>query len=123
MLDILSLVVNVISVGAFVFSFLAWLRIRRAEDARTAERLRMRASITVTLTCGERERVLPLYLRRAELLGRIGMVPMREAGRRFSLAWLATPMFLAALDEAQQGKGSYVLRIPCSPEEIDQFAI
>lgn len=84
--------------------------------------------ITVQLTSVGREEMttrLPLHLRRedlsrAEVLGRIGMLPMREPGKRFSLKFLATGAFLIELEMLKGGEGD-VLSIPALEEEIDQF--
>lgn len=72
-----------------------------------------------------RVRELPLRLRRgdvtrAEVLGRIGMMPMREPGKRFSIRYLATPAFLDDLNAVADGKSSE-LEIRCSDEELGQF--
>lgn len=50
------------------------------------------------------------------------MLPMRESGRRFSLAYLADPGFLRAIGMAQDGHGVGTIVIPCSQEEYVQFA-
>ncbi len=68
---------------------------------------------------------LPLVLKRrdvsrAELLGRIGMLPMRQKGARFSLRALSTAAFMAAVNEVVDGK-STTLVIPASREEVEQF--
>lgn len=92
-----------------------------------------RASETVAVTLaitegeGDRKVELPLSLlrrdvTRAELLGRIGMLPMREAGRRFSLRALSSPAFLAGINEVAEGKTSRLV-IPATTEEIEQFDI
>lgn len=74
---------------------------------------------------GERSVELPLRLRRgdvsrAEMLGRIGMLPMREKGARFSLRHLSSPTFFDDLNKVASGKGGRLV-IPASADEFDQF--
>jgi hypothetical protein len=76
---------------------------------------------------GQEPRLLPVFLRRrdltrAELLGRIGMLPMKESGApRFDLkALLATREFFEDLNALMEGKGN-ALEIAATPDEIDQF--
>jgi len=57
---------------------------------------------------------------RAELLGRLGMA-LKNQGQRFSLKALSTPAFMRSVNEVVEGKTS-TLVIPCTKEEIDQFA-
>jgi hypothetical protein len=69
---------------------------------------------------------LPIELRRAELtraeiLGRIGMIPMKEKGKRFSLEYLNTSKFLRRINEIIEGHGDSDLVIPCTEEELNQF--
>jgi hypothetical protein len=72
-----------------------------------------------------REIALPLEivrrdLSRAELLGRIGMLPMKKAGARFALRELGTPAVMRALNAVAKGETN-TLVIPASAEEIEQF--
>ena len=57
---------------------------------------------------------------RAELLGRLGMA-LKNQGQRFSLKALSTPTFMRAVNEVVEGHTS-TLVIPCTKEELDQFA-
>jgi len=57
---------------------------------------------------------------RAELLGRLGMA-LKNQGQRFSLRAMSTPAFMRSVNEVVEGKTS-TLVIPCTKEEIDQFA-
>lgn len=61
-------------------------------------------------------------LTRAEILGRLGMVPMKQPGKRFAIRHLATPEFIRAINEVVDRKTSELV-IPCSQEEFDQFDI
>jgi len=93
--------------------------------ARIRDRRQGREKIEVLLVCNGQVAVLPLHLRRgdvarAEVRGRVGMVPMREAGKRFSLAYLASPAFLKGVNKVRDGKTS-TLKILCKKEEFAQF--
>jgi len=57
---------------------------------------------------------------RAELLGRLGMA-LKNQGQRFSLRAMSTPAFMRSVNEVVEGKTS-TLVIPCTKEELDQFA-
>jgi len=69
--------------------------------------------------------VLPLEMTRrdvsrAEILGRIGMLPMRQKGARFSLRALSTKEFLVGINMVVGGKTSMLI-IPANKEEVEQF--
>ena len=59
---------------------------------------------------------------RAELLGRIGMLPMRQKGARVAIRSLSTPAFMRAVNEVVEGRIS-TLVIPATSGEIEQFDI
>jgi hypothetical protein len=75
-----------------------------------------------------REIALPVDLKRgeltrAELLGRIGMIPIKEKGKRFSISYLNTTEFLVNLSKFQAADITDVFLIPCEDEELEQFDI
>lgn len=57
---------------------------------------------------------------RAEVLGRLGMLPMKKPGARFSLGNLNSPTFMAQLDAVALGN-SNVITITATADEINQF--
>jgi hypothetical protein len=127
--EYLSFASDIIGVSGALFAGLAWWQSWQTVHDLQAERKRLdeRIAVALVLRSNGQRRVLPLALRRrglarAELLGRIGMLPMREAGRRFSLSFLASAEFLAQLDAAQAASGAATITIPCSDEEFQQFA-
>lgn len=129
-MDYLSLSSDLIGITGAIFALLAWLQSRmlRDEIARERERMEQEVSIKMVLSGSnqEQEKILPLNLKRreltrAELLGRIGMIPMREPGRRFSLAYLSTPDFLSQINIAQVAGHVFTIIIPCSEVEFNQF--
>jgi hypothetical protein len=124
----LSTASDIVGVWGALFALLAWIQARRTQRELAQERARAneRVEIELVLTQERRTRRLPIALRRAdvsraELLGRLGMVPMRESGRRFALTYLADPTFLAQVARVQAGEGN-VITIPCTAAEFEQFA-
>jgi len=121
LLQILGGVADVAGVTGAIISALVLLRLKLAEQ-------KMQEDVQVLLRLeGEEGRViaLPLALKRrdlgrAELLGRLGMLPMRQKGARFALRALSNPAFMQGINEVTDGKTS-VLVIPCTEDEIDQF--
>lgn len=92
------------------------------------EQKRQEQKITVTLNNGGSRLELPVELRRAEfsraeILGRIGMIPMKEKGKRFSLNYLNSPDFLRQINQILAGEKDAILIIPCDESEFTQFAL
>jgi hypothetical protein len=120
-MDILEVVGNVSNVFGAIgggFALLAWLRLRAFDRENDP------VKIILALSGQEARIALPLEMRRrdltrAELLGRLGMLPMREPGKRFSLSALASADFMRAVNAAREGAS--VVEIPCSQAELDQF--
>ena len=115
-------------VGLFsaLFSLLAWLKARRIQKDQQAEKARQSKSITVTLQYGGKKIELPVELRRAELtraevLGRLGMIPMKNKANRFALSYLNTPEFFKQVHQIMDANDHGVLTIPCNKEEFEQF--
>jgi len=122
----LGSVADVIGILGAIFALAAWWQARRLHRELADERRRLARHITVVLQHGNQRIELPVELTRAELtraeiLGRIGMIPMRTRGQRFSLAYLNTPEFLRQLNQVAAGIGDDLLTIPCTADEIDQF--
>lgn len=91
------------------------------------EQKRQEQKISVILQNGARNRLeLPVELRRAELtrseiLGRIGMIPLKAKGQRFSLEYINTPDFLRQINQISANDGNSILTIPCNKNEYAQF--
>ncbi|MFH1235936.1 MAG: hypothetical protein V1685_03285 [Parcubacteria group bacterium] len=86
-----------------------------------------KVEVRLVLPGEDRSVVLPLELlrrdvSRAELLGRIGMLPMRNKGARFSIRAFSTSAFMRALNEVVEGQTS-TLQIPATSEELEQFEL
>ncbi len=59
----------------------------------------------------------------AEILGRIGMIPVKDKGERFKLTHLNTREFLRRVNEIVEGDNDTTLSIPCAKDEFEQFDI
>lgn len=130
-MEVLGTLSDLFGVAGALFALAAWVQSRRLRDDIRREQARQEQPIQIRLRLqGEANRsiVLPITLKRreltrAELLGRLGMIPMREPGKRFSLVHLSTPEFLAQIGEAQDATSAYIITIPCTSTEFEQFAI
>lgn len=120
----LSLVADIVGITAAIFA--GWQAYRLRQE-RKREQGRLDKKITVSLRSQTQKLVLPVELRRgettrAEVLGRIGMLPLKdEASKRFSLPYLNTHEFLSNLNAIMEGDGDEELVIRCEEKEIDQF--
>ncbi len=128
MMDWLSLVSNLIGILGAIFSLFAWIKARQIQQEIECEKKRQNKKIFVTLQNDAEQLELPVELLRSELtrsevLGRIGMIPMREKGKRFSIGYVNTPEFLRQINQILARDGDAVLTIPCDPEELEQFAV
>ncbi len=118
-MEFLGYLADTFGVLGGVFATLAWLKLR------ALDRLDETVRVFLRLSSGEGMIELPLQMRRrdvtrAEILGRLGMLPMRQRGLRFSLRFLAEPEFLNRINKVADRKSS-ILLIPCTQEEIEQF--
>ncbi len=127
-MDIVGYVASVLGILTAIFSFLSWMQGRRIAQTQEREKSRLNRYVTVKLQYGAKEIELPVELRRgeftrAELLGRFGMIPMKEKGKRFSLGYLNKPEFLRQLNQVVATDGDALLTIPCDKEEFEQFDV
>lgn len=118
-LDWIGILSNFFGFLGGIFATLAWLKLR------AVDKLNEKVEIVLKLEGNESEITLPLELRRrdvtrAEVLGRLGMLPMAEKGNRFSLRFLSTTDFFKGLNDVAENKTD-TLVIPCTEEEINQF--
>ncbi len=126
-MDLFNAFGTLVSLLAAVFALLAWLKARRVQKDLQTEKARQNKTIMVTLQHGGKGTLeLPVELRRAEftrseILGRLGMIPMKTKGSRFSLTYLNTAEFLKQINQIMDGNGDAVLTIPCTEEEFEQF--
>lgn len=117
---------DIIGVLGAIFALLAWLKARELQKELHNEKERQLKEIQIILTDGKREIELPVKLRRveftrSEILGRIGMIPIKGEAKRFSLSHLNKSSFLQQIEQIKEGPGNGVLTIPCDEEELQQF--
>ena len=126
--DIIQIVGAVFTV---LFAVLGWREARQA-NAHTKRRESVQNErIKVFLSNGTKQTELPVALRRAEVtraevLGRLGMLPIKEKGARFALGYLNKSAFLEdinsiAVAEDQHDTRLMRLIIHCSDSEFNQF--
>jgi len=82
--------------------------------------------IAVVLCCGSEKIELSVELRRAEctraeILGRVGMIPMKEKGQRFTIKHPNMKSFLEEVNRISESKDDGTLYIECSKEDLEQF--
>jgi hypothetical protein len=127
-MDWLNLIADLVGIVGAIFAIFSWLKARQIQQELHREQQRQNRKITVVLSHGANQLELPVKLRRAELtraelLGRIGMLPMKKLGERFSLGYLSTPGFLQRINELIESANDSTLTIPCTQDEIEQFNI
>lgn len=122
-------IANWLQIAGTIFALFAWLQSLAIKRSMTAEKQRQEQEISVTLKLegSAYSRSLPVRMKRrelsrAELLGRLGMLPMAEAGKRFSLGYLSRPEFLEQINACLESRHPCVIVIPCSDQEFVQFA-
>lgn len=124
----IGIVADIIGVFGAGFALFAWRKAYQIRQDLEQEKSRQARKVTVVLQYGADKVELPVELRRAELtraeiLGRIGMIPMKTKGQRFSLSYLNTPEFLRQLNQTIVGDGDVILTIPCERHELEQFDV
>jgi hypothetical protein len=127
-METISRIADILSIFGAAFALLAWWQARRIRQELKRETARLNNKVTIKLVYGGHEIELPVELQRgeltrAELLGRLGMIPMKNKGSRFSLAYTNTPDFLREINRIKNADGIGVLIIPCEKDEFEQFDV
>ncbi len=117
--DFIGLLSSFFSLGALWFSFQNW-QFRRKEQQRLDKKVLIRLQSSI------QKLDLPAALRRREtsrqeILGRIGMIPMKVSGKRFEIQYTNTKNFLIRLNEILDGQDDDMIIIPCTDKELEQF--
>ncbi len=110
---------SVIGIGGAIFSWLIWLKLRRRErfnEQRITIFLKFEGRIVTLPYAIERKN-----LTRSELLGLLGLLPMKVKEKRYSLNFLNTREFFQCLKAAQDKKDVHLIEIKCADEELEQF--
>ena len=121
-------VADVVSILTGLFAFLGWLQTRRLRADLEQEKQRQSRKIRVELTNGARSISVPVEFRRSEfsrmeIQGRLGVIPMKKKGDRYSIEFLNTPEFLRRIEEIANSDGDSILTIPITDKELAQFDI
>lgn len=125
--SLIDYVSGILALLAAISSVAAWMQSIANRNALSSEKERQNAAIGIKLVCEDgRFRLLDLEMiraevSRAEVLGRLGMLPMASKGQRFSIAWLSSREFLQELARIRDGVGNDVIRVKVSASEFDQF--
>jgi hypothetical protein len=87
---------------------------------------RQQQKISVILQNGGKRLELPVELyrsefTRAEILGRVGMIPCKVKGQRFNLEYFSKKEFLDQVNQIASGSGNAMFIIPCNDLEFSQF--
>lgn len=113
-----------------VAAFLAWIQARVISRNVRQEKERLNQEIKIELQGEDEGHViqLPFALRRrelarSELLGLIGILPMKNPKERFEIRFLSTAKFRELISRVQDGKQATVMTIPCTNNEIEQFFV
>ena len=82
--------------------------------------------IAVVLSHGSKKLELPVELRRAEftraeILGRIRMMPRKDKEKPFQLSYSGTREFLQQINQIAESEGDATMIIPCTEKEFSQF--
>ena len=122
----IGLVADIIGILGAIFALFAWLKARELQQELEREKMRQHKEVQVVLAHGANKIELSVKLRRAELtraeiLGRIGMIPMKKKEDRFSIAYLDTPDFLQQINQIIEGTDEGILTIACTKREFEQF--
>ena len=121
-----SMIAGIASLVGATFALMAWIQSRKVNDRLEAEKIINNRKVVVVMQHGSEKLELPVELRRAELtraevLGRIGMIPTKEKGKRFSIGYLNTHEFLDQINKINESDGEGLLTIPCKKNEYEQF--
>lgn len=124
----ISWAADIIGTLGGLFAFFAWVQVSLIRKELEREKSRQSETVKVILRNPEKSLELPMELRRAEVtraevLGRLGMIPMKKRSSRFEIIYLNTPDFLRQINQIREGSGAVSLFIECSKAEIDQFQV
>ena len=117
----LEFVSNILGVVSVAVSTAVYVKMKLDE-----RKSNQKVDIKLVLQDGSYEVSIPLPMlrkdiSRAEVLGRLGMLPLVDKKQRFfSVAYMANPALIENIIDCQLGK-SDVITIICTREEIEQF--
>jgi hypothetical protein len=107
------------------FSWNAWNESKQAKKLLEEEILRSNEKIRIFLTDGKNTQELPSLRRqdvtRSEIQGRLGTIPMKKKGTRYSIEYVSSADFIKQIDKIAEESGQGTLMINCSTVEFNQF--
>ncbi len=114
-------------IGAIVSIFVLF-KSRKIESFLEKEKARLNEKIRMILKQGDNEYILPDLRRqdvtRSEIQGRLGVIPMKVKGKRYSIEFTNSSEFYRQIDLVSEGSnesGHSSLTITCTNEEFAQF--
>jgi hypothetical protein len=123
-LDFLNNASSLAGLAGSVASVAVWAKLKLDEKKALEE---VKVLLKLAGTDGGIEVNLPLNIirkdvSRAEILGRMGMIPMKEKGKRFALKGLFSPDFIKQVNAVARGESNQII-IPATKAELEQFDI
>lgn len=117
---------DLIGILGALFAGFAWLASHRTRKMLEDEKRRENEPVAVILESEDGWRInLPALKRkeltRAELLGRVGMLPRKDHRAFFVIEHLSTPAFFEELAQIQDASGPSEIVIRCTKQEMEQF--
>lgn len=119
---------TIIGIIGTVFAWFAWRKSKEVENFLEKEKERLNEKIKIILKQGENEYALPDVRRqdviRSEIQGRLGVIPMKVKGKRYSIEFMNSSGFYRQIDLVSEGSnesGNSSLIINCTEAEFAQF--
>ncbi|MDD2466499.1 MAG: hypothetical protein PHI97_21085 [Desulfobulbus sp.] len=114
------------SIFGTILTGFTFYKAMKIENELQQEKQRKMKKVSVVLQCENNSFQLPgsilrVDLTRAEVLGHLGMIPMKSPKERFSIGYLNGSHFFSQIHEISAGKEDAVLKISCNKEEWSQF--
>lgn len=127
-MEIFSFLADIIGIGSAIVAILAWVNTIKIKKSQTQEKERLDQEVSITLINKDKPQdkiKLPGKIRRgdvtrSEVLGWIGMLPMRFPGGRFGIEYNNSPAFFSQLHEIHTGT-KVNFEILCTQQEMEQF--
>jgi len=123
--DIIGDISNILGITSAIISAITsvviWRNLRKDKnfnEQRISIRLKFTQMVITLPFAIERKN-----LARSELLGLLGMLPMKRDGARYSLAFTNTREFFDLLKAAQDEKDVHSIEIQCTDKELEQFDV
>jgi hypothetical protein len=127
----LSFSADVIGIGIAIGSLVTAIKVRNFQKY---EKERLDQKITIRLVQKDEAGIAQAFINipgkmrreemtRGEVLGWIGMLPMRIPRARFTIVSLSTKEFLEKMNEIQAAYGDRLFEIDCTEEELMQFRV